>query len=432
MLLLALCLLMGWLLLIAVAYRTAMPAEREALPPERLLAIVEAVESAAPDPTPVMAALSAPGLRLELNGPLEPGLEPLPQPLLAPYSDRLAPRDVTAGWEPLLGLGRVLGRPFVEKLPERTVFRVTLLDGGTLQVAEADLLQSSAAGLPVGLAAGWLGTAVAAALLLFLILEARPVAQLARAVEDLAPGQIAPLPAPRRGSREVRELIAAFDRMQHRLAGVLSSRSVLLSGSRHDVRSFATRLRLRLDMIPDAAERARAEADIDEMILLLDDALLLGRAETRTMTGELLRPGEIAADLAREWTRAGQEVRFSGDRRAAILGDTLAMRRVLQNGIDNAVRYAGPVRLSVQVEGNAVVVSLDDDGPGIPAQDRDRLLEPFTRLETSRNRATGGAGLGLAIMRQLVEAQGGTLDLAASASGGTRVVARFPRIDTGG
>lgn len=339
---------------------------------------------------------------------------------------------MTAGWEPLLGLGRVLGRPFVEKLPERTVFRVTLLDGGTLQVAEADLLQSSAAGLPVGLAAGWLGTAVAAALLLFLILEARPVAQLARAVEDLAPGQIAPLPAPRRGSREVRELIAAFDRMQHRLAGVLSSRSVLLSGISHDVRSFATRLRLRLDMIPDAAERARAEADIDEMILLLDDALLLGRAETRTMTGELLRPGEIAADLAREWTRAGQEVRFSGDRRAAILGDTLAMRRVLQNGIDNAVRYAGPVRLSVQVEGNAVVVSLDDDGPGIPAQDRDRLLEPFTRLETSRNRATGGAGLGLAIMRQLVEAQGGTLDLAASASGGTRVVARFPRIDTGG
>jgi signal transduction histidine kinase len=116
----------------------------------------------------------------------------------------------------------------------------------------------------------------------------------------------------------------------------------------------------------------------------------------------------------------------AGARDAIVLGDRLALRRVLANVIDNAIKYGGVAHLRTSLRREMVVVAVDDDGPGIPEQARQAMLEPFNRLETSRNRATGGAGLGLAVVRSLVEAHGGTVEIAAAPGGGARVILALP------
>jgi signal transduction histidine kinase len=113
-------------------------------------------------------------------------------------------------------------------------------------------------------------------------------------------------------------------------------------------------------------------------------------------------------------------------RNAVVLGDRLALRRIFANIIDNALAYGHAAHVRIATKDGAFLVSIDDEGPGIPADQRQTVLEPFHRLEKSRNRATGGAGLGLAVVRSLVEAHGGTIEIAATPGGGTRVNVALP------
>jgi signal transduction histidine kinase len=125
----------------------------------------------------------------------------------------------------------------------------------------------------------------------------------------------------------------------------------------------------------------------------------------------------------------GSRVELSADeatRGVIVLGDRLALRRIVANIIDNAIKYGRVARLRLQMEDPTIVLTVDDEGPGIPADRRQAMLEPFNRLETSRNRATGGAGLGLAVARSLVEAHDGTIGLVETPSGGTRVRIGLP------
>ena len=115
-----------------------------------------------------------------------------------------------------------------------------------------------------------------------------------------------------------------------------------------------------------------------------------------------------------------------GRRGVFVLGDRLALRRIVANVIDNAIKYGRLAHVRTQLAGNVIRITVDDEGPGIPADQRQAILEPFNRLEASRNRATGGAGLGLAVVRSLVEAHGGTIEIAEVPSGGTRVSVELP------
>ncbi len=403
----------------------------EGLTPPRLAAVVLAVEAAGDGEDAVLAGLSAPGLRLRLGEtPPERDMRPFPPEALEAYGAELAPRAVEADWVPAVAIGRLIGRGYAAGLPHRSIFHIQLTDGRTLSVSRS-AAGVNRAGLPFGFVAGLAGSVIALGLLLLLLREARPVARLAQAADRMAPGQVVDLPDVRRASAEVRALAGAFDRLQHRLQAAMAARSTLFAGISHDVRTFATRLRLRVDSIPDGDERARAEAEIADMIRLLDDALLLGRAETGEVGEELVRPGALAADEVERFRSTGAQVSFAGDRTAAMLGDPLALRRWLANGIGNALSYAGQARVSVRQDGATVRVTVEDDGPGIPEHRRAELLEPFTRGDPSRNRATGGAGLGLAIMRSLTEAMGGRMDIGESPSGGARVSAEFPALDLG-
>jgi signal transduction histidine kinase len=241
------------------------------------------------------------------------------------------------------------------------------------------------------------------------------------------------LPQARSGAPEIVALVAAFNRLQERLALLLRARMAMLGGISHDVRSFATRLRLRVEHIPDAAERERAAGDIDDMIRLLDDALLASRAGAGELAEELVEFDALVQAEVDDRRAQGGAVELLLEGRnveALVLGDRLALRRVVANLIDNALAHGQVARVSVRVwvqaEAQEVVLTVDDQGPGIPPAQREAVLEPFVRLESSRSRRTGGAGLGLAIVCNLVEAHGGQVAIDDAPGGGARVTVRLP------
>ena len=309
-------------------------------------------------------------------------------------------------------------------------FRIGLHTGETLIVDATTRLPVTSFGLPVGLGAGLFGTIVALLALLVMQRETRPLAQLAAAVDrvDLS-ADPPPLPEARRSAPEIRAVIAAFNRLQTRLSEMMRSRMTLIGGIAHDVRTFATRLRLRVEKIPDAAEQQRAIADIDDMIRLLDDALLSSRVGAGQLSQEMVDFAALVRTEADDRRAQGSRVELAADeatRDVIVLADRLALRRIIANIIDNAIKYGRVARLRLQLENPAIVLTVDDEGPGIPPGQRLAMLEPFNRLETSRNRATGGAGLGLAVARSLVEAHDGTIGLAEAPGGGTRVRIGLP------
>jgi signal transduction histidine kinase len=222
----------------------------------------------------------------------------------------------------------------------------------------------------------------------------------------------------------------AFNRVQARLAQLVRGRIALIGGISHDVRTFLTRLRLRVDRIPDEEERDRAAADIADMIRLLDDALLTSRAGARELAQELVDFVQAVRAEVDDRRAAGAPVDLqlpdAAALNATVLGDRLALRRVISNLLDNALVYGKVALLSIHSDDASVRLLVDDRGPGIPPDQREQILEPFVRLEGSRNRRTGGAGLGLAVARSLVEAQDGTLTIGDAPGGGARVAVRLP------
>lgn len=220
---------------------------------------------------------------------------------------------------------------------------------------------------------------------------------------------------------------ATLSRRQVRMASLVRGRIAMLGGISHDVRTFLTRLRLRVDRIPDEQERERAIADISAMNRLLDDAVLAGRAGAGELTEELIDFIQVVRAEVEDRQAAGKPVdlRVGAVPTAVVLGDRLALRRIVANIIDNALIYGKAAHLSLDTTAGQVTLTVDDEGPGIPPEQRESILEPFVRLEDSRNRQTGGAGLGLAVTRSLVEAHSGTISISDAPNGGARVTVRL-------
>jgi signal transduction histidine kinase len=260
--------------------------------------------------------------------------------------------------------------------------------------------------------------------------EARPLRDLAEAVDSMIlPGKAAAIADVPRSAPEIRALIAAFNRLSQRIADLLKARMALVGGISHDLRTYATRLRLRAEMIADQDERAKAVRDLDDMQRLLDDSLLAIEWGAPRQAEELVDIAPILEREAEDRRRAGAAVSLSiapAARSAQLVGDTLALRRLIANVTDNALTYGGEARMSAEIEGETLILTIDDRGPGIGPNERDMVFEPFVRLEASRNRRTGGAGLGLAIARNAAEAHGGRISLAAGPSGGTRATIALP------
>jgi signal transduction histidine kinase len=425
----------GWIGAIALVYVLYdVDSRREIASAHRVAALVEVMEQASPATrarlasaagSPVLDVSVTPGLAM--NAAM-PGRRAADQDAVAAYAAALGDRPFAFG-RPAAQSALQQRFPRLAAILNETELRIGLKTGDTLILIRRNPLVLNRLGLPVGLGAGLFGTLVALIALVVMLIETRPLVRLAAAVDriDLA-GPPALLPQVRTTRPEIQALVTAFNRLQVRLAQLLRARMSMLGGISHDVRTFATRLRLRVEQMPDGPERDRAIEDIGDMIHLLDDAVLASRAGAGELAGEMLEFEEIVAGEVNDRRATGAAVDLSvwDATGKTVLGDRVALRRIVANLIDNALKYGQVARLSLQRKGAQLLLLVDDNGPGIPPDQRDMLFEPFVRLETSRNRRTGGAGLGLAIVRSLVEAHGGQISIGDAPGGGARVCVCLP------
>lgn len=251
---------------------------------------------------------------------------------------------------------------------------------------------------------------------------ARPFATFATAAERLGTDMAAP-PLPETGSREIRAAAHAFNVMQGRIRRFVEDRTQMLAAISHDLRTPITRMRLRAEFVEDDEQRAKMLADLEEMEHMIAATLAFARDDA---TREARRPVNVAALV--QGLAEDMGIPYDGPDSVVLSAGTVALKRLVANLLDNARKYGGTARATLSEEPGAVVVTIDDDGPGIPETEIERVFAPFVRLEASRNRETGGSGLGLSIARAAARAHGGDITLHNRPEGGLRVRLTLPRL----
>jgi len=266
--------------------------------------------------------------------------------------------------------------------------------------------------LPIGFVAGFFGVAVALLAIFAVAREARPLVRLAQSIDTLG-NRAEPVKVKEHGARELRSLIRAINAMQERIFGLVNNRTVFLGAISHDLKTYLTRFRLRLEMMPHGAHRDKAIRDVEAMEQLLGDALLFASDTAAHPEAETVDFSETVGRCAREAEAAGMSVSVAAlPEGVPVRIPQTALCRVIDNLVSNAVRYGERARIAVERRGAFVCLVVEDDGPGIDPQNLGLVFEPFFRGEPSRNRAHGGTGLGLSIVKQIVDAYGGTIALA--------------------
>ena len=255
----------------------------------------------------------------------------------------------------------------------------------------------------------------------------RPLRELARAAMRARAG--APLaPVPVSGPREVAELARALRTMHTRLATHAEGRTAMLAAIAHDLGTPLSRLAFWVEQLPEPA-RGRAVADIDEMRAMIAAAIGFARDETQAHAETRIDLGSLIDSLVEDMAATGMAVMAMPGPRAIVRGDVTALRRMVANLIDNAIRYGEAARVAWMVAQGDVRITIDDDGPGIDPHQAERLFEPFTRGDPSRNRDTGGSGLGLASVRAIAQRHGGDATLGNREEGGARATVTLPLDD---
>ena len=233
-------------------------------------------------------------------------------------------------------------------------------------------------------------------------------------------------PVPLEGPAEIVRAAASFNAMQARINRLVRERTQMVAAIAHDLRTPLARLSFRLDQLPPDA-REKASTDIAEMSQMIEAALEFIRDQHRTGTREQLDLRLLAESVVDELADVGADAMLSPGRPAPLRGDPLALRRLVANLVDNALKYGRCARLSLDADDAGYALHIDDDGPGIDSSRSDHLFMPFVRGETSRNRETGGIGLGLATARGIALAHGGDIHLHNRPQGGLRATVMLPR-----
>jgi signal transduction histidine kinase len=268
---------------------------------------------------------------------------------------------------------------------------------------------------------------VALAIVLFLMTRTitRPLSELAAAADAIGKG--AKVPAlEERGALEVRNATRAFNTMQDRLHRYLDSRTRVLAAMSHDLRTPLTRLRLRAETLEDANDRERFTADLDEMTSMVTGALGLFKGLNDSEVATSMSVDDLLESLQKEFAELGGSVEIAGRSRGPIEVKPGALKRCLSNLLRNAIKYGERATVVVN-DGASLKISVRDEGPGIPEELLQQVFEPFYRVESSRNRDSGGTGLGLCIARDIAEAHGGTIELRNRPEGGLEATLSLPR-----
>lgn len=235
-------------------------------------------------------------------------------------------------------------------------------------------------------------------------------------------------PLEEEGPSDVRDLITAFNAYRARIATMLSDKDRMLGAVGHDLRTPLASLRVRVEQIDDEVLRDKMIASIEEMTAMLTDILALARSGAGTEGREPVALRGLVEELAADYRERGKDVTVAAAADAVVVARPLLLRRALRNLIDNAAAYGTRARLSVERGQGEVRIIVSDDGPGLSDEQIRTLVEPFARGEQSRNRATGGSGLGLSIARDIAEGEGGELTLVNRDSGGLDAVIALPII----
>ncbi len=265
---------------------------------------------------------------------------------------------------------------------------------------------------------------------LFLRNQLRPIKRLVKASEAFGKGEIVPYSPS--GAIEVRAAGASFLAMRARIERHIEQRTMMLSGVSHDLRTPITRLRLGLSMLEDCPEKEDLLRDVEDMERLIEGFLDFARGNAEDDPDET-DPVALVREVVEKARRAGGNVILAevageaGGATARLRAN--AVERALQNLIDNALRYGNRAEVRVTLGERSFRITIEDDGPGIPPDMRERAIRPFTRLEPARNQDRGtGVGLGLAIAADIARAHGGSLRLTESERlGGLRVDLVFAR-----
>ncbi len=283
---------------------------------------------------------------------------------------------------------------------------------------------------PTFLLAFVLMTAAAAALSFWAVRRLTgPVGLLAEAAERLGRDVNAP-PLPERGPEEVVRAAIAFNTMAGRIRRFVQDRTFLLTAIGHDLRTPITRLKLRAEFIEDDEQRQKFIADLDELDTMVAATLVFGRdtADTEPAVAfdlvALLRT--VLDDAADARPEAAYHLSLTGPAHLTVTGRILALKRSFANLVGNAVKYGGAARVALVPGPGLATVTIEDDGPGLPPDELERIFEPFYRVEDSRNRETGGTGLGLPIARNILRAHGGDVVLGNRPGGGARAAVTLP------
>ena len=259
---------------------------------------------------------------------------------------------------------------------------------------------------------------------IFLRNQIRPILQLAEAAQSFGMGREVEDFEPR-GAAEVRDAAQAFLNMKRRIERHVDQRTAMLAGVSHDLRTILTRFKLELALLDGSPQQAALREDVEEMERMLEGYLAFVRGDGGE-TAQMCDVHAILDSLVAAMSRSGLQLSLDCPAGLSAPVKPDAFRRCISNLASNAARFAGKIEIKAAIEGRYLIVSVDDDGPGIPADKRDQVFRPFFRLDDGRNQDEGNTGLGLAIARDIAQSHGGDITLADSMLGGLQAQVRIP------
>lgn len=233
-------------------------------------------------------------------------------------------------------------------------------------------------------------------------------------------------PLPEEGPKVVLKTARAMNRMQQRIRNLLQARTQMLAALSHDLRTPITRLKLRAQYIEDIQVQSKVIADLDEMEAMISETLNFAKDESSREQRVLMDLTSLVSSVCDDFEETGHRVSFNAsNQRYPIRGGSVALRRVFTNLIGNAIKYGHCAKVKMYYANHEAVCLIDDEGPGLPEDQLEKVFLPFYRAETSRSRETGGTGLGLAVAKDIVQAHGGEITLRTRPVG-LRVIVKIP------
>ena len=394
---------------------------------ERIASIVQLIEQTPSDDRGRLArGLDRPGLKIGWGKApiLAPGAKYLVDSQLEiELARRLPGRVLHAGLRtppPMMESGPQQGSGFGGRNGSPTVQAAVTLEDGTwlnfvIPLPEEHLWRPHPY-WPLGV-----GLVVVVVLCVVLVRHAvRPLTMLTKAADRLGRDVLAP-PVEIRGPKEVMAAASAFNRMQARLRRFIEDRTQMIAAISHDLRTPITRLKLRAEFIEDDEQRLKILADLDEMEAMISSTLAFARDDSAREARVAVDLVGVLFDLCDQFS-----VSYDGPDEFEMMLGANGVKRAFANLIENACKYGGGGRVMLRVDADNVVVTVDDDGPGIPISELENVFAPFYRVESSRNRETGGTGLGLAVARSAIRGNGGDVTLTNRQTGGLTATVTLP------